>query len=149
MKQHGHDPRGDRDEDIQLAALLDEAHRGDAPPPFARLFVARPPGRRTRRRLAWASMAVAAAVALAIGLWPRSRSGPARPDFELARATSAPPDAAVAARIDEMAASLDRWRAPTDFLLDTPGKELLTETPRLDDTTFTLDLSHHKEEQKL
>ncbi len=37
--------------------------------------------------------------------------------------------------------TLSTWRAPTDFLLDTPGRELLTSSPRLQPQTPVINIS--------
>ena len=64
----------------------------------------------TRRGRAW-RLAFAAALLLVVigfGVLTRTKPQPAVP-----------------------AASLSTWRAPTDFLLRTPGRELVNSTPRL------------------
>ncbi len=59
-------------------------------------------------------MASVAAAALLVMLWPRSRPGPGvGPDL-----------------------STVVWVAPTDYLLDTPGRDLLNTVPLLDPTGF-------------
>lgn len=73
-------------------------------PEFERLLAA--PARPSRRVLLWA-----AAFGALVLLWtlPGRRSG-----------TAGPPGP-----------ELSQWRSPTDFLLDTPGQELLTSIPNL------------------
>jgi len=68
-----------------------------------------------RRRLL-APLALAAAAVLAAAMLWRRESPPSPP---------VPPAAAPSA------ISLDQWRAPTDFLLQTPGRELLSTVPAL------------------
>lgn len=88
--------------DDELERHIKDAHRDDAPPPFAVM------ARRTRRRrLTWALAPVAIAVAAALALVPR----PPKPGLPSLYVES---------------------RGPLDFLLQTPGGELLRETPHFD-----------------
>jgi hypothetical protein len=89
--------------DDELRETLRLAHRGEPAPPLARVRARRP-----RPARPWLPLALAAAAALAVFLWPR------RP------ATPPPPLAII------------HVRAPLDFLLRPPGVELLTTTPRFD-----------------
>lgn len=107
-----------------LTSLLAEVHRRqrNRTPPFEDVWsravaesaaarAARP--RKPRIRLAVAAAAVAVAVLGAtIGWWIDSRRS-----RELDRALAA-------------AAAVGEWRAPLDFLLETPGREWLASTPR-------------------
>lgn len=77
--------------------------------------------RRRRRRQRWATVAVAAILVMpvpaALVLWSRRSDAI---DFErFAELTGLDPSSVT-------------WRAPTDFLLDTPGRALLSDLPRLD-----------------
>jgi hypothetical protein len=93
--------------DDELRHILHQAHADDAPPAFPAVLLRR---RARPRRPFLLLVPVAAALLLAI-LW--LRRPPAPPASSLAR--------------------LDlRWSAPTDFLLDIPGGDLLRETPRFD-----------------
>lgn len=104
-----------------LREILAEGHRSThrRPPAFATLWSraaaeARAP--RTARRRGFAVAAVAAAmlaIATTIVLWPTNRQSPS----EIERAML-------------IAASVSEWRAPLDFLLETPGQEWLDSTPR-------------------
>jgi hypothetical protein len=87
--------------DHELRRRIAEAHRDDAPPPFAELA-----HRRRRPRLALALVPLGAALAAMLALI-------------LLRPTPPPP------------LPFD-GRGPLDFLLHTPGEELLRETPRFD-----------------
>ncbi len=44
-------------------------------------------------------------------------------------------------RIPPPNVTLSTWRAPTDFLLQTPGRELLVSTPRLQPQTPVINIS--------
>ena len=80
-----------------------------AAPPFGRMWAAARRPRRPRRRVGFA--VAAAALALA-GLWLRTDRRPATESL------SAP--------------SVAQWRSPTEFLLDTPGRDLLSAVPALE-----------------
>src|SRR5262249_5262515 len=87
--------------DQELRRRIAEAHRDDAPPPFADLV-----RRRRRPRFALALVPLGAAVAAMLALVLLRPAPPAPPPFD--------------------------GRGPLDFLLHTPGEELLRETPRFD-----------------
>ena len=89
--------------DEDLGHLLHDAHRDDAPPPYAAL---RARARRPRKTWALLAAAPAAALIVALAIWPR-------------RPAPVPP----------LAVS---YEAPLDFLLDVPGANLLRDTPRFD-----------------
>ena len=101
------------DEDRELRRWFAAQRREDleAAPPFRRVWAAarakRPP--RTRARLAVAAVALA----LLSLLWLRPDTRPA-------------PEPG-------MSGSIAQWRSPTDFLLATPGWELLSTVPALGD----------------
>jgi hypothetical protein len=103
--------RHDDDADLRRAfAALRESERQE-PPPFARLWQSA--GRRRRARPFLLAAAGAAAVAAALlAAWLLRPQAPVP-----ARAAAVP--------------SLSRWRPATDFLLRTPGRELLGEPPAL------------------
>jgi len=122
----------DGHDDAPLRAAFDElrqAEEGGAPT-FAQLLVRvrRPHLRRTsverRARAAPSGLhrlvpriagAAAVVVAGSVGVWLGRFSDGARPDTAGAY----------------VAVSLATWKAPTDFLLDTPGVELLRTTPEI------------------
>lgn len=122
-------------DDPALSELFNEVHRGDSPPSFDALFRAEVPAARLRRR--WpllAAAAIAVGVAVAIPLWSRGHSGGARPITASIEPPATSPEP-LPPEVEKLATSLEDWRAPTDFLLDTPGADLLTETPRLGSPT--------------
>ncbi len=96
---------------------LSEAHRATRrqPPEFATLW-SRAAGqmrsRRSARTTRLAGAAAALALAAGIGLWTAERHS--RAELEDAMAT---------------AAAISEWRAPLDYLLDTPGRQWLETTP--------------------
>ncbi len=93
----------------RFAELRQEVQR--APPPFdPRAY--RGAGRRTSARTTWIAMALAAAALLIVAV-----------DVTRRRASPMP---SVAVDLDAT-----HWRAPTDFLLATPGVELLRDIPEL------------------
>jgi hypothetical protein len=94
--------------DDRIRELMQEAHRGEAIPPFA--LPVRPTGGRSP--LWWIPPAAAISAVAVVALVAVHRPTP-RP----------------------MAVDITRWRAPTDFLLDTPGIEVLRDTP-----TISIDL---------
>ena len=78
-------------------------------------FVWESPGR--KHRLAWRLIAATAALLLAVIMTITIRSRPTR---------FSDSDRAVVRSVAE-------WHPPTDFLLRTPGSEMLTTTPRIPD----------------
>lgn len=116
-------------EDERLRSLFAELHAGDNPPTFERLARRRHGRRRPVRRWAAAAAALALAAALA---WTWAR-------------TTGPTGTTERSAADELAlaSSLSRWRAPLDFLLETPGSELLTVTPNFGGSSPALpDIEH-------
>lgn len=104
----------DRDLSERFATLRREEERGS--PAFAAVWAAAEARRRPRqgRRVGWrlaAALGSAAFVALAV----------------FGRGPHAPAPAAGPARIPP---SITEWRAPTDFLLETPAREVLRSMPR-------------------
>jgi hypothetical protein len=77
-------------------------------PEFATLWRSR--ARAQRRQARWFAAAACALIALLAFLWIRSVQR--RPD-------------------DKTVASITEWKAPTDFLLETPGRELLRTVPEI------------------
>ncbi|HYN19516.1 MAG TPA: hypothetical protein VE078_01045 [Thermoanaerobaculia bacterium] len=71
----------------------------------------------TSRRLRWGLIALPAAAALAVGLGL----------LVAGRGSDAPSREAVSSEVSAL--TLDEWTAPTDFLLETPGRELLGSLP--------------------
>ena len=105
----------DRDLRERFAALRAEEQR--RAPRFSAVWAAaedrrgRRQGRRAGLRLA-AAFAGAALLTLAVFVWRPSSPPPPAPGSE-----PVPP-------------SITEWRAPTDFLLETPGREVLRTVPR-------------------
>jgi hypothetical protein len=95
----------------RFAALRGEDERGS--PGFAGLWQMR--ARMPRRRNYWLATAVCAVVILA-GLF-------------LLRSMQRVPE------VNTMA-SITEWKAPTDFLLETPGRELLRTVPRVGESNL-------------
>jgi hypothetical protein len=104
----------EQDQEKRLRALLDEAHRADRAPAFRRTSEAARAGDRRCRPL-WVVVPVLAAVALALVLTTRPQVGPTPASQQIP--------------------SL-QWKGPLDFLLQTPGSELLNTVP-----TFNADRS--------
>jgi hypothetical protein len=82
----------------------------------------RPPRSSSRDRGLLAATACLALVVLALVLYPRARA-------------PRPPDAA--------APSLADWRSPTEFLLNTPGREMLRTVPAIGETPDMLGVFPH------
>jgi hypothetical protein len=89
----------------------------DAAPEFERLL--RRPARARVGQWSWAAAAALLLVLVAVGIVWRARSG-----------ETPPRTAAVPAQ-----PTLATWKAPTDFLLNVPGGELLNSTPAFSDPT--------------
>jgi hypothetical protein len=104
----------EQDQEKRLRALLEEAHRADRAPAFRRTWEAARAGDRWRRPL-WVAVPVLAAVALVLVWTIRPQVGPTP--------------------VSQQIASLE-WEGPLDFLLQTPGSELLNTVP-----TFNADRS--------
>ncbi len=112
----------DRHERQVVRDALTEAHRPirRRAPEFALLWSRAADQQRSRKRARKTRLAVAAAgaallLAMTIGLRTADRQG--RRELERAMA---------------MAATLEEWQAPLDFLLETPGQEWLETKPRWD-----------------
>jgi hypothetical protein len=75
----------------------------------------------------------------------RARRSPARLAFALIALLLIVGGAFIARRkphdVPETTVTISTWRAPTDFLLKTPGRELLDSTPRLNPQTPAINLS--------
>ena len=109
----------DRRDEEELREALSEAHRPTrhGTPEFAVLWsraADRVGSRRAARRtrLIATTATVALAVAVTVGLWTADRRS--RAELEEART---------------IAAAMDEWRAPLDYLLETPGRQWLKTTP--------------------
>src|SRR5262249_30701676 len=98
--------RGDEQLRRRFADLRQED--GRRAPPFAALWRRRQ--RKPERRIRWVFVAAAAVIVFAGLFWLRA----VRPR---------PTDATVA--------SITAWKAPTDFLLETPGRDLLRTVPEI------------------
>jgi hypothetical protein len=109
-----------RDDERELASALEQlrkAEEASAPPFHAMLTTARA-GRVSRHSATGSVLAVATLVVVIAGLAVfESKRPPAS-----RRLAPAPPSENV---------SLESWRSPTDFLLDTPGSELWRALPQL------------------
>lgn len=105
--------------DASLAALFEQLHRDDAPPPFARLYRGED-SRGVRRRPLWAGLATATAF-VAIAAIAIPQCFPRHSSLLETEWTTASSD----------------WEAPTDFLLETPGMQVLTTTPSLGSDAVT------------
>jgi hypothetical protein len=98
----------ERDQERRLRALLDEAHREDRAPGFRRMWEAARAVHQRRRQL-W----MAVPLLLVLTIRPQVAPTPA----------------------SQQIPSLE-WKGPLDFLLQTPGSELLNTVP-----TFNADRS--------
>jgi hypothetical protein len=105
----GGSPNGGLTEDMLRRHFATLRHEeGQQAPEFAMLWKARPRVRRLQTR--WFAAAACILVALLALLWIRS----------------------VQRRADDKTiASITEWKAPTDFLLATPGRELLRTVPEI------------------
>ena len=109
-------------DDSDLRKLFREAREADesSAPDFRRIRQRGAGGHVTPRRLRWGLIALPAATALAVGLGL----------LMAGRGSDAPSREAVPSEVSEASAlTLDDWTAPTDFLLETPGRELLGSIP--------------------
>ena len=107
----------------RLRRLFRELHEDDPRPPEYRSLAASPSrqGRpRVVARAAWGIAAAVAAGAVLLALSLRERRAPGQDEML------------------RLAASLNSWEAPTDFLLSTPGAEFLQSSPRLGTNAETL-----------
>jgi hypothetical protein len=108
--------------DSDLRKLFQEAREADevSAPDFRSIRRHAVRGRATSRRPRWGLIAfpAAAAVAVALSLWMAGRG------FDRHSREAAPSEVS-----DSNALTLDEWTAPTDFLLETPGRELLGSFP--------------------
>ncbi len=104
----------EQDQEKRLRALLEEAHRADRAPAFRRMWEAACAVDRRRRPL-WVAVPALAAVALLLVLTTRPQVVPTPSSQQIP--------------------SLE-WKGPLDFLLQTPGSELLNTVP-----TFNADRS--------
>jgi predicted membrane-bound mannosyltransferase len=114
-----------RDFDREIARLFEAQRQADeASAPAFRELLARPRARRAPLEgWIWRPALAAAAVVVVAAVLTFHR--PARP-APPANRTRTPESALPAA-----AAALAAWKAPTDFLLETPGADLLTRVPAL------------------
>jgi hypothetical protein len=101
------------DEDRVARTLSEQRRLDEALAPDFRALLARPRARASRAPVR--PVLVLAALLLAVGVALRSRSRPPVPA----------PDKPASMAAD----SLTTWRAPTDFLLETPGSQLWTSPP--------------------
>ncbi len=97
----------EQDQEKRLRGLLEEAHRADRAPAFRRTWEAARVGDRPRRAL-WVAVPALVAVALLIVLMTRPQVVPTPASQQIP--------------------SLE-WNGPLDFLLQTPGSELLNTVP--------------------
>jgi hypothetical protein len=109
-RRHSDSELGGSDSDDTLRrrfAVLRREEEQHAPE-FATLWKARAETRRRQAR--WFAATACALIALLAFLWIRSAQR--RPE-------------------EKAVASITEWRAPTDFLLETPGRELLRTVPEI------------------
>lgn len=100
-------------DDSRLRDLFREAREADeASAPVFRAIPRRRPISRRWPEYMTASLVAALALVVALLVWPKVDTSPREPT----------PTAADVPRFEE-------WTAPTDFLLETPGRELLSSTP--------------------
>jgi hypothetical protein len=121
---------GSGDDRIERALSEQRRHDEGLAPDF-RSLLARPARRASRgpagRRLALAALLVA----LGVALWSRSRPPAPPPSGPASMATG----------------SLTTWRAPTDFLLETPGSRLWSSPPVFGSVEAEKALSHSEGEK--
>ena len=120
----------------RMDAMLPLVARGAAPATDfrARVLAAAEAGNQGRGARVWRAWAVAGATAivlvtLATGLALRWRAARSVPAAELAAAQK-----------------LAEWQAPSDVLLESPGRGILESTPRLGESYFKLPAKRDKEE---
>lgn len=109
-RRHSNRELGGSDSDDTLRrhfAVLRREEEQHAPE-FATFWKAR--AEAPRRQARWFAATACALIALLALLWIRSAQR--RPE-------------------EKTAASITEWKAPTDFLLETPGRELLTTVPEI------------------
>ena len=118
-RRHSDSELGDSDSDNTLRRRFAALRREDEQhaPEFASLWKAHVGTRRRkaragapRRQVRWFAVTACALIALLAFLWIRSAQR--RPE-------------------ETMAASITEWKAPTDFLLETPGREFLRTVPEI------------------
>jgi hypothetical protein len=111
----------DEDRELRRHFAAQRREELEEAPPFRRVWAAarasRANGRPRRRGRLAAAAAAALTLALLALLWRRPERGPA-------------PD-------PETSASIAQWKSPTDFLLATPGRELLSTVPSLGAPSIT------------
>ena len=109
-------------DDSDLRKLFQEAREADeaSAPDFRRIRRRAAEGRAKSPRLRWGLIALPAAGVLAVGLSL----------LVAGRGSDTPARESVPSEASEVSAlRLDDWTAPTDFLLETPGRELLGSFP--------------------
>ena len=108
-----------RDDEREIASALEQLRKADefSAPPFQVTLTSPRDGRESRRSPIGPVLAAATLLFVLVGLAVLSKHPPA---------SRAPVPAPSSAK-----ASLESWRSPTDFLLETPGSELWREMPRL------------------
>jgi hypothetical protein len=106
-------------DDSDLRKLFQEAREADeaSAADFHTIRRRAAEGQATSRRLRWGLIALPAAAALAVGLGL----------LVAGRGSDTPSPEAVPSEVSAL--TLDEWTAPTDFLLETPGRELLGQFP--------------------
>lgn len=106
-------------DDSDLRKLFQEAREADEAfaPDFERIRRRGAEGQATSRHLSWGLIALPAAAALAVGLGL----------LVAGRGSDMLSREAVPSEVSAL--TLDEWTAPTDFLLETPGRELLGSFP--------------------
>jgi len=109
-----------RDDEREIAAVLEQLRKADesSAPPFQLTLTSARDGRASRRAPIAPVLAAATLLLVIVGLAVFQSKPP--------QASSPPLPAPSSAK-----ASLESWRSPTSFLLETPGSGLWRDMPRL------------------
>lgn len=109
-----------RDNDREIASALERLRKANesSAPPFHMTLTSARDGHASRRAPIGPLLAAATLLLVLVGLTVFQSSHPPAPRPLVSAPSSAK-------------ASLESWRSPTDYLLETPGSELWRETPRL------------------
>ena len=111
----------------RLQEFFRQAHADDRPPSFAAVVESRRPVRRGPLWQPVAALAAVLLVAIAVAwLMPRLTGPGAAPLSEEEQLA--------------LASELSGWRGPLDFLLETPGREVLIGAPSFELDTLTIPL---------
>lgn len=116
----------------QMDALLPQLARAEEPSPDLRARIMaqvelQKAQRRSRFGIRWALAGIATVVAVAATVGLVWKNGATRQDAEI-----------------QAAQALAQWRAPTDVLLQTPGREFLSGVPRLGESYIQISIESEK-----